>query len=94
MSDHSSLQSSVDTVESRHRARGYQMEMLEQSLTRNIIIAVRFPMETLALHTFSDCENQMDTGSGKTQMSVQQNSRPTGLRLGDGLPVESRLTWS
>lgn len=50
MSDHSSERNSKGTFESMHRARGYQLEMLEQSLARNIIVAVLPPPRTFALY--------------------------------------------
>lgn len=40
MSGNPSDESSIGAVESLYRARSYQLEMLEQSLAGNIIIAV------------------------------------------------------
>jgi hypothetical protein len=36
----SEVQSSIKAIESMYRARSYQLEMLEQSLAGNIIVAV------------------------------------------------------
>lgn len=49
----------------KHRARGYQLEMLEESLKENIIVAVFNTPSCLLVHTD---QKQMDTGSGKTHM--------------------------
>ena len=40
MSEVPSGQSSIGPIESMYRARSYQLEMLEQSLAGNIIVAV------------------------------------------------------
>jgi len=50
------------------RPRAYQLEMLEASLKKNIIVAVSDATGSRAIHSNN---YQMGTGSGKTQMQVQ-----------------------
>lgn len=45
--------------------RSYQLEMLEESLKKNIIVAVGLPLSVAGLRLTIV---KMDTGSGKTQM--------------------------
>ncbi len=55
-------------------ARAYQLEMLEKSLEKNIIVAV-CPASCLVSMPPADLlPSQMDTGSGKTQVFVWNNS--------------------
>lgn len=54
--------------ELRLRARGYQYEMFERSLKENVIVAVCHLFAQLLLSDTNVI--QMDTGSGKTHMSV------------------------
>lgn len=43
----------MGTFETMHRARSYQLEMLEQSLAGNIIVAVFLSQENLSLYPLS-----------------------------------------
>ena len=54
-------------LKSPFKPRAYQLEMLEESMRRNIIVAVRLPYfpSSPAANTL-----QMDTGSGKTGVYV------------------------
>ena len=51
--------------------RAYQLEMLEESLRRNVIVAVRWSLNRSqgSLGKVLN-KHQMDTGSGKTNMHV------------------------
>ena len=52
--------------------RAYQLEMLEESLKRNVIVAVRYHQQTVL--GLIPNKHQMDTGSGKTNMHVLPRS--------------------
>ena len=49
-------------------ARAYQLEMLEESLKQNIIVAVCCPTPETQTGQFANMLPKMDTGSGKTQV--------------------------
>ena len=49
-------------------ARAYQLEMLEESLKQNIIVAVCCPTPKMETGHFANMLPKMDTGSGKTQV--------------------------
>jgi hypothetical protein len=49
-------------------ARAYQLEMLEESLKQNIIVAVCCPTPATETGQFANMLPKMDTGSGKTQV--------------------------
>ncbi|OJJ86947.1 uncharacterized protein ASPGLDRAFT_43420 [Aspergillus glaucus CBS 516.65] len=51
----------------RYVARGYQLEMLEQSLKENIILVV-CRIHNQPYCRFTPLTKQMDTGSGKTHV--------------------------
>ena len=60
----STVHNGFSDFESASKPRSYQLEMLEESMRRNIIVAVRlpwFPFSSSAANT-----SQMETGSGKT----------------------------
>lgn len=57
-----------DGSASRFHPRAYQLEMLEESLEKNVIVAVSQPSATY--FRLSSNKHQMDTGSGKTNMHV------------------------
>lgn len=57
----------VDLVSSLEKTRGYQMEMFQESLRRNIIVAV-WRIKIQILSSVRTNMTQMDTGSGKTHM--------------------------
>lgn len=73
---YTALQSIMDTVlrtgdDAILHPRAYQLEMLEESLKRNVIVAVRWSLNRSqgSLGRISN-KHQMDTGSGKTNMHV------------------------
>lgn len=58
-------------------ARSYQLEMLDQILRQNIIVVVS---QFVYLYIAAPIDCQMDTGSGKTHVYVQDRLRTIYLR--------------
>ena len=66
LSDESSLKSlNLNEDPPVIKPRPYQLEMLEESLKRNVIVAVSAPEAEIWIRLI---DIQMDTGSGKTHM--------------------------
>lgn len=61
--DESIAHKGLSGLENAFKPRHYQLEMLEESMRRNIIVAVRLPC---VLFCLAADILQMDTGSGKT----------------------------